>query len=199
MISEREAFEALQLQLDVGALVWLDEAGANLAMTPTYGRAPAGERVVEYRPSSRKGKTSLIAAISLDGVVAYDMVAGSYNGERFLAWLTTALLPKLRSGTSLIWDNVRFHGGAAIREAVETAGCMLIKFPPYSPDLTPIEECWSKVKHLMRRAKARTHEALRSAMDTAIAAVTPVDISGWVEHAGYHAAAPEYPREGGST
>lgn len=185
MIAAREAFQALQLQLEVESVVWIDEAGANLAMTPIYGRSPAGQRLVESRPTKRKGRTSMIAALGVHGVVSYDMVSGSYNEERFLDWLTDHLLPSLKPNTALIWDNVRFHLCTSVRSVVEAAGHRLIKFPPYSPDLTPIEECWSKVKHLIRKAKPRTRQCLWDAFEAAISEVSQSDILGWIAHAGY--------------
>jgi transposase len=185
---ERTAFQGTQANLDVDRAVFVDEAGINRSMTPKYGRAPKGERLFEHRPSVRSAKTSLIGAISLAGVVAFGSVEGSYNGARFLTWVTDELLPKLEPGTTIIWDNVRFHHMEKVRTAVEEAGCVLLKLPPYSPDLNPIEECWSKLKHLIQRAKARTTEALISATEAAIAALRPSDFAGWIEHAGYRIA-----------
>lgn len=185
MIDERAAFQAAQATLDVNKVVWLDEAGINLSMTTMYGWAPEGTRVVEHRPNIRTKKTSIIGAMSVEGMLCIGTVEGSFNGATFLDWLTLELLPKLDPGTAIIWDNVKFHHSAAVREAVEAAGCVIVKMPPYSPDLNPIEECWSKLKHFVRRAKARTQEALYAALDMAADTLVPSDFAGWVRHAGY--------------
>lgn len=188
MRQAREAFDKILGSLsvdDVDDLVWIDEAGVNLSMTPSYGWAMSGERAVEHRPSIRTAKTSIVGAISVQGVVSIGTVAGSFNAQRFLDWLTTDLLPKLPAGKILVWDNVKFHFNAAVLAAIEAAGCALLTLPSYSPDLNPIEEYWSKLKHFVRAAKARTKEALDSAIDAAAELVETRDLMGWIGHAGY--------------
>jgi transposase len=185
VIAERAAFQEAQRTLDIDTVVWLDEAGMNLSMTTGYARAPSGQRAVEYRPSTRTKKTSIIGAMTRQGMVALGTVEGSFNGPRFRDWITTTLLPLLAPGTAIIWDNIPFHHSIEVRAAVEAAGCRLVKMPPYSPDLNPIEECWSKLKYLVRRAKARTQEALASALETAVTLLSPSDFDGWTRHAGY--------------
>jgi transposase len=184
-MAERAAFIEAQAMLKVDDLVWIDEAGVNLSMTPTYGRAESGERVLEHRPSIRTAKTSIVGAITTEGVVSLGTVSGSYNAARFLEWLVGDLLPKLPYGRVLVWDNVKFHFNAAVLASVEAAGCTLLKMPPYSPDLNPIEECWSKLKHFVRAAKARTQEALDSAIRSATDMLETPDFIGWIGHAGY--------------
>ncbi len=157
-------------------------------MTTAYGRAMSGERVVEHRPSTRTAKTSVVGAITAKGMVALGMVAGSFNAARFLEWLLKEVLPDMPPGKVFIWDNVKFHFNAAVLAAVEKAGCAVLKMPPYSPDLNPIEECWSKLKHLVRKTKARTQAALVSAVEKAREQLQPSDFGGWVTHAGYPAA-----------
>jgi len=165
--------------------VWIDEAGVNLSMTTGYGRAMSGERVVEHRPSTRTAKTSLVGAITTSGMVSLGTVDGSYNAVRFLDWLKADLLPKLPAGKILVWDNVKFHFNEHVVAAVEAAGCSLLKMPPYSPDLNPIEECWSKFKQFLRKAKARTQAALKSALAAAKETIHTDDCLGWISHAGY--------------
>lgn len=183
--AEREAFINRQPTLTTGDLVFIDEAGVNQSMTPSYGRSPVGERVHEHRPSIRTAKTSLVGAITVDGVVDVSYVDGSYNAKKFLSWVTEGLLPKLSPGMVIIWDNIKFHANHLVVAAVHAAGCTIAKMPPYSPDLNPIEEAWSKVKHYIRAAKARTREALRAAIEAAVERVVPADTQGWVRHAGY--------------
>ncbi len=189
---ERAAFQAAQPALDADAIVWIDEAGVNLSMTTSYGRAMSGERAVEHRPSTRTAKTSLVGAITTKGLISLGSVEGSFNAARFLEWLVADVLPQLPPGTKLVWDNVKFHSNAAVLAAVKAAGCTVLKMPPYSPDLNPIEECWSKVKHFMRKAKARTRTALGVALAAATEQVRATDCLGWIAHAGY-------PVGGGST
>jgi len=165
--------------------VWIDEAGVNLSMTTGYGRAPSGERVVEHRPSTRTAKTSLVGAITSKGIVSLGTVPGSYNKVRFLDWLETDLLPKIGPGKVLVWDNIKFHFNADVVAAVKAAGCTLLKMPPYSPDLNPIEECWSKLKHILRKIKARTQTKLIDAIDSAKIQLQATDFIGWIRHAGY--------------
>lgn len=157
----------------------------NLSMTPMYARAPEGERVVEHRPSTRTAKTSIVGAMTHEGMVAMGTVEGSFNVQNFLLWLTTCLLPKLATGTVIIWDNIRFHYNDAVRDAVAAAGCVIMKMPPYSPDLNPIEECWSKLKHFVRKLKPRTQAELLEALDAAADTLVESDFRGWVTHAGY--------------
>ena len=184
-MKERAAFQEAQQSLDATNTVWLDEAALNLSMTTSYGRSPAGERVVEHRPSTRTAKTSNVGAMTHEGLVALGTVEGSFNTERFLHWLTTGLLPNLARGTLIIWDNVRFHFHESVRRAVEAAGCIIVKMPPYSPDLNPIEECWSKLKHFVRTLKPRSQVELMEAIDSAESMLKPSDFRGWVRHAGY--------------
>jgi transposase len=178
VIAERSAFVANQPNIDVSKAVFIDESGVNLSMTPTYGRAVAGKRVYEHRPSSRTEKTSLAGAISVGGLIDVHAVSGSYNTKNFLQWLNERLLPKLASGSIIIWDNIRFHANKLVIAAVRAAGCTLVKMPPYSPDLNPIEEAWSKVKHFVRAARARTADALRAAVADAARRVTASDALG---------------------
>jgi transposase len=185
VIQEREEFQAAQPSLRTEDLVWIDEAAVNLSMTPAYGRAKKGVRVIEYRPNIRTKKTSLVGAIGLKGMYCLGKVDGSYNAVRFLAWLTEELLPKLPRGRVLIWDNIPFHSNAEVLAAVEKAGCTTLKMPPYSPDLNPIEECWSKLKQHIRAAKARSQAELVAAIETAQGLLDTPDFDGWIGHAGY--------------
>lgn len=185
VIEERMAFQLAQPGLVVANLVFIDEAGVNLSMTPTHGRGMSGERVVEYRPSVRTKRTSMVGAMTIDGIVSLGLVDGSFNAARFLEWLERDLLPELPRGSILVWDNVKFHFNAGVLAAVAAAGCFLLKMPAYSPDLNPIEECWSKLKHFIKAAKARTQRELDAAISDAEYHLTTTDFGGWIGHAGY--------------
>jgi transposase len=166
-------------------LVFLDEAGCQQAMTRLYARAPRGQRAQATKPVNRGRHVTLLGALSLQGLVAAMTVEGFTDGEAFLAFLREVLVPQLRPGQILILDNLKAHKVAGVAEACATAGVQLLYLPPYSPDLSPIEECWSKVKALLRAKAARTLETLEQAIAEALAAITSQDASGWFAHAGY--------------
>lgn len=164
---------------------FIDESGINLAMTRLFGRAPRGERVVDTVPQNYGPNVTMIGALSLQGLDAVMTVEGATDGEVFRAYVEQVLGPILRPGDVVIMDNLRAHKVAGIREAVEGRGAQVQYLPPYSPDLSPIEPCWSKVKMALRKAKARTHEALESALGQVLSTVTAVDARNWFVHCGY--------------
>jgi transposase len=127
----------------------------------------------------------MLGALGLEGLVAVMTVEGFTNGDVFLAFLQELLVPQLHPGQSLILDNLKAHKVAGVAAACAAAGVRLLYLPPYSPDFSPIEECWSKVKALLRAKAARTLEALEQAIAEALAAITSQDAHGWFAHAGY--------------
>lgn len=171
--------------LDPADLVFLDESGSNLGMTPSHGYAPRGERVVDNAPKSRGGNVSILAAMTWDGPLGARTFDGAVNGPRFLHWVATVLAPQLWAGAVVVLDNVRFQKVAGVREALAAVGARPLYLPPYSPDLNPIELMWSKVKTLLRQAKARTREALKNAIRAALRKIKAMDAAAWFVHAGY--------------
>lgn len=171
--------------VDPARLVFVDEAGSNAAMTPSHGRAPSGERVVESRGFKKAANISMVGMVRLGSPMEVVSQKSSFNGLSFASWVKSCLVLRLRPGDVVIMDNVRFHKNKAVREAIREAGAFLVFQPPYSPEFNPIEEAWSKLKHLLRRAKARTTDTLHQAIQTAAAAITPTDLLGWFSHAGY--------------
>lgn len=161
--------------LKPGDLVFLDEAGSNLGMTPSRGYAPRGERVVDHAPKSRGTNVSILAAMTWEGPLGARTFDGAVNGPRFVQWIKTVLAPKLWAGAVVVMDNARFHKVAGVAEALAKVGARALYLPPYSPDLNPIELMWSKVKTLLRQAKARTHDALKAAIRAALRKVTAMD------------------------
>src|SRR6266511_969422 len=149
----------------------------------TYGRAPQGQRVQGSVPGHWKSVT-LISGVRLSGVVAPLAFPGATDTPAFESYVEQALAPQLRPGDVVIWDNLKPHQAAGARHAVEGAGASLMPLPPYSPDLTPIEEMFSKVKGWLRSAAARTTEAVYDAMGAALRAVCPEDILGWFKSCG---------------
>lgn len=142
-------------------------------------------------PANHGANISIIGAIRLEGVVAAMTIEGAVDGDVFLAFTQSLLAPELRPGDVVVMDNVQSHKVKGIREAIEAAGARLIYLPPYSPDLNPIEKCWSKVKHFLRSVGARTTEALYQALAEGLDMVTLADLLGWFKHCGYHKTVPE--------
>lgn len=154
-------------------------------MTRRYGRAPRGERVVGTVPQNYGANVTIRAALGSQGVEAVMTIEGATDAEVFQAYVAQVLRPPLRPGDIVIMDNLRAHKVAGIREAIEQTGAQLLYLPPYSPDLSPIEPCWSKLKTALRTAQARTREALEQAIAQALATITVSDAHNWFLHCGY--------------
>jgi transposase len=183
---QRAAFREAVPALEPSALVFVDESGSNQAMARDYGRAPRGQRAPGAKPVQRGRHVTMVGALGLVGVVAAMMVEGFVDGAAFLAFVQEVLVPQLRPGQVVVLDNLKAHKAAGVREAIEAMGAQLIDLPPYSPDFSPIEECWSKIKTILRTTAARTLEHLWQAITEAFAAITSQDAQGWFIHAGYH-------------
>ena len=185
MPRQRAAFQDTVKPLAPDDLVLLAEAGCPQAMTRLDARAPRGQRAPATQPVNRGRHITLLGALGLQGLVAAMTVAGFTDGAVLLALLHEVCLPQLRPGQILLMDNLKAHKGAGVTAACATAGVRLLSLPPYSPDFSPLEECWSKVKTLLRAKAARTLEALEQAIAEALAAITSQDAQGWFAHAGY--------------
>ncbi len=154
-------------------------------MARLRGRAPRGERLRAGMPHGHWRTTTFIAGLRLSGLDAPMVIDGPVNGEIFLAYVQRVLVPALRPGDIVIMDNLGSHKGTAVREAIEAAGAELRFLPPYSPDFNPIENAFSKLKALLRKAAARTRDALWDAVAHAIDAFTPVECANYFTAAGY--------------
>jgi len=168
----------------VERLVFIDESGINFAQTRAVARAPCGERVVDHVPAHWENY-SLIAALRSTGIVAPMLLPGAMNTEALRTWVRDVLAPELRPGDIVIWDNLGIHSDPEVAVALAERGARLEFLPPYSPDFNPIEEAWSKIKCILRVAKARVFDALVDALGDALNAVCPDDCLGWFKHAGY--------------
>jgi len=153
-------------------------------MTRRYGRAPRGERVVDAVPENWGENVTTIGALGLEGVRAAMHFEGALDGAVYEVFITEVLVPELREGDVVFLDNLSVHKNAEAIRAILAAKATVEFLPPYSPDLNPIEQLWSKLKALVRGAKARTLEALEQAISAAFAAVTSDDAEGWFEHCG---------------
>jgi transposase len=182
---ERAAWRAEVNELPASQLVFVDECGSNIAFTPMYARAPKGERATGSIPRNRGKNTTLIASLSLQGMGATMILDGSANAAAFEVYVEQLLAPSLQAGTIVVMDNLRAHQGERVRQAIEAKGCQVLFLPGYSPDLSPIEETFSKLKSFLRRAGARTREALEEAICQALLTVTTQDARGWFGHCGY--------------
>jgi transposase len=171
--------------LDHRRLRFIDEAGANLAMTRLRGRAPRGQRVTESVPRNYGPQTSLIGTLSLAGVEAMMTLEGAVDTDAFNAYVEHILRPTIKRGDVLVLDNLTAHRASRIEEVAAECGAEVIWLSPYSPDFSPIELMWSKIKTAMRAAKARTREELERALKAALELITSMDCLGWFTHCGY--------------
>ncbi|HQR90744.1 MAG TPA: IS630 family transposase, partial [Caulobacter sp.] len=187
ILKRRRAWFEGQLDLDPARLVFLDETGATTKMARRHGRAPRGERLRASVPHGHWKTTTFIGGLRLSGMTAPMVLDGPMTGAWFLAYVEQILVPTLAPGDIVILDNLAAHKSAAARAAIEMAGARLLFLPPYSPDLNPIENAFSKLKALLRKAAARTVEQLWKAIAHAIDAFTPNECANYFAAAGYDA------------
>lgn len=164
----------------------MDEMGTNTSLSPLYAYSPKGRRAYTQVPRNRGANTTLLASMSLEGMGPCLAVEGATTATIFEAYIEKVLAPSLRRGQMVVVDNLSAHKGERVRKLIEEKGCQLLFLPPYSPDFNPIEEAFSKIKGLLRKAQARTRSALIEALGVAISAVTARDARGFFEHGGYH-------------
>ena len=175
-VSERSAPERL---------VFVDEIGANTSLSVLRAWSRRGERAHCSVPRNRGKNTTLLASMSVEGMGPSLAVEGVTDRKVFEAYIEGVLAPSLQCGQIVIMDNLSAHKGERIKELIEERSCELLYLPPYSPDLNPIEEAFSKIKGILRKAEARSREALVEAMGRALDAVTSRDARGFFEHCGY--------------
>ncbi len=164
---------------------FVDESSVNLAMTRLYGRAPAGERVVGSVPQNYGSNVTMLGALGIQGLQAVMTVDGATDADVFRTYVKQVLGPTLIPGDIVVMDNLHAHKAVGVQQALARRGARLLYLPPYSPDLSPIEPCWSKVKTALRKAKARTREALDTAIAAVMVTVSLADAWGWFKHCGY--------------
>lgn len=154
-------------------------------MTRLRGRCLRGERLVDKTPHGHWSTTTLIGALGIQGVRCSTVVEGPVNSEIFQAFVDQVLCPQLREGDIVVMDNLSSHKGAGIRRSIEQANATLVYLPPYSPDYSPIEPGFSKIKQLLRGLAARTKDTLWKSMQSILDAVTPSDAANFFKHCGY--------------
>lgn len=182
----RRAFlEALPGE-DVTRFKFVDETSVNLTYTRRYGRAAGGRRVDQAVPLHKGPNVTVLAALTPQGVEAVMELDGAVNTASFVAYLEQVLGPTLVPGDVVVLDNLRVHKAPGAAEAVAARGARLLFLPPYSPDFTPVELAFSKLKTHLRTARSRTRDALAEALRTALDWITDTDAKNWFAHCGYH-------------
>jgi transposase len=166
-------------------LIFVDECGTHISLAPIYGYAPRGERLYVPVPRTRGKNTTLLSSMSVEGMGPSLAVEGATTARVFETYVEKVLVPSLKEGQIVVMDNLGAHRPKRIRELIEQQGCELLYLPAYSPDYNPIEEAFAKIKNLLRKATARSKEALVEAIGAALSAITAEDVRGFFEHAGY--------------
>src|SRR6202158_2240226 len=181
----RDEWRASQGELNPQRLVFIDETGAATDMARRYGRCPRGQRLVSSVPWGHWKTTTFVAALRVDQVTAPCVFAGPLDGIIFRAYIEQCVVPTLHRGDIVMMDNLASHKVAGVRDAIEAVGCTLRYLPSYSPDLNPIEQFFAKLKALLRKAAARTLEALIAAIADALTKVSPHECANYLANLGY--------------
>lgn len=186
MIKLRAHWKGLfQPSLRQRRLIFIDETGVNLSLTRSYGRARGGRRAVGAVPKNYGQSVTLIGALSREGIVGSFCFLGSTDTEAMRVFVRRVLLPTLTPGDVVIWDNLAVHKTRAVLAEFERAEIEVLFLPPYSPDLNPIELCWSKLKTYLKATAARNYEALYEAISAALLTITAKDSINWLRHCDY--------------
>ena len=181
----RAAYRERVAVRDARDFVILDECGSNINLTPVYARAPRGERALGTVPRNTKKNTTLIASMTTDGMGPAMLLEGATDTAAFETYVAQFLAPALPPGKVVVLDNLSAHKSPRVQALIETRGCTVWFLPAYSPDLSPIEEAFSKLKAVLRRAQARTRVALHQAIADALDTITAQDAQGYFAHCGY--------------
>jgi transposase len=185
---KRRRWKAHQHRIAAGRLVFLDETWVKTNMAPLRGWGPRGKRLLAKVPYGHWHTLTFIAALRHDRVEAPLVIDGPINGAIFTAYVEQALAPTLQPGDVVILDNLGSHKGKAARQAVRNRGAHLLFLPPYSPDLNPIEQLFAKLKHLMRKAEERDHQATWRRVGRLLDLVLPAECANYLKNAGYASA-----------
>ncbi len=173
--------------IDARRLVFVDECGANISLSPLYAWSRRGVRAPAKAPRNWGKNVTLLSSMSIEGMGPSLAVEGATTRRVFEAYLEGVLAPTLRPGQVVVMDNLSAHKGFRVREIIEGCDCELLYLPPYSPDLNPIEEAFAKLKASLRKAAARSRRALVEAMGAALDTITARDACSFFRHCGYRA------------
>ncbi len=185
MAWRRERWKAYQGRLDPRRLVFIDETWAKTNMTPLRGWAPRGRKLVGKVPQGRWRTVTFLAALRCDRIDAPCVIDGPIDGESFRAYVEQVLVPTLKPGDIVIFDNLGSHKGKAVRDAIRSAGAKLFLLPKYSPDLNPIEQVFAKLKLLLRKAARRTTDAICHQIGALLTSFSPQECANYFRNAGY--------------
>lgn len=189
--AERAAWRKQTAHLASDDLVFVDETDSHIAMTPLYAYAPRGQRAYGKVPRNYGAIMTVIASMSLAGMGPAFLLDGSADSAAFEIYVEQLLAPSLRPGQIVVLDNLSIHLSPRVRQAIESKGCRLLFLPAYSPDFSPIEEAFSKLKTFLRRQGARSREALQNAIAQVLELITASDALGWFTHCGYPPSVPD--------
>ena len=185
MKKHREEWKEQQAKLPGEQLVFIDESSAKTNLTRLRGRCPRGRRLHDHAPCGNWHTTSMISSIRSNGQTAAFVIEGAIDGLSLVEYVKRILVPTLSEGDIVIWDNLSVHRNLEARRLIEATGAEVLFLPAYSPDLNPIEKMWSKVKAILRKAKARSFDDLVAAVGQALEAVTQEDAKSWFASCGY--------------
>ena len=168
--------------------MFVDETWASTNMAPIRGWGPRGQKVIGKTSHGRWRTMTFIAALRCNRIDAPYVLDGPINGQTFTAWVEQCLVPTLSPGDVVILDNLGSHKGKTVRQAIRAVGAKLLFLPPYSPDLNPIEQVFAKLKHLLRKAAERSHEATWRRIGTLPNTFPPHECANYLSNAGYASA-----------
>lgn len=188
MARRRDRWRKYQGRIEIGRLVFIDETWTKTNMAPLRGWALRGQRLIGKVPHGHWKTATFLAALRHDRIEAPWLLDSPIDGETFRTYVEEVLLPTLRPGDIVVMDNLGSHKGAAVRRLIRSAGAKLFFLPKYSPDLNPIEQVFAKLKHLMRKAAERTHEATWKRIGSLLDNFPPNECSAYLKNSGYGAA-----------
>ena len=178
----RQEYQQIAWELDPAQMIFLDESGIHHGMTRLFGRALSGERAHGSRPKNRGKNITMISAICLEQVLATLTYEGGTDIHAFMTFITKMLVPVLWAGAIVLMDNLNVHLNEKVKEAIESVGAKVLFLPKYSPELSPIELLWSKIKEFVRSRQPRTRQELDQAITDVFNTVTKKDLLGWFSY-----------------
>lgn len=185
---KRRKWRLKTARADVKRFVFIDQTGINTRMHRDYGRAPKGVRVTGAVPEKHYQNSTVMGAMRLDGTVQTFVYDCGTDIPTMLAFIQSVLTPCLTPGDIVIWDNLRTHLSPSVVAAIQQTGAKVWPLPPYSPDMNPIEELWSKVKTYLKKIAAQSKDVLINGLHSALETITTSDIINWFVHSGYRQA-----------
>ena len=185
MARRRAQWVAYQHRIEASRLVFIDETWTKTNMAPLRGWGPCGQRLHAKAPHGRWKTMTFLAALRHDRIEAPWLLPGPINGEAFRLYIDKVLLPTLSPGDIVVMDNLGSHKGRAVRQAIRSAGAKLFFLPKYSPDLNPIEQVFAKLKHLLRKAAARSVDTVTTATGQLLDGFTPQECLNYFNNSGY--------------